>query len=661
MQDELSKSISELLFCFQGTVEEDEYAGELYLEYTADEDLPNANNDDDEDEDVSMEVDDEIVPPQDNSESDTTSETIEEEESDDEEASGDELLNQSADAMTLRHGRGAHLASVYFRTFFRTMKSQWGLMDYHRMDKFYTLIRFMIRSAYDYMSQRGYSLGIVRLFNDALHEEALKHGDSNGIRLHLCDVALDEFHNVVSKEKDTKIVTEAYLSVLEPFLALLQNEKNDAVHARLVDQFEKHAFANKELAAFIFEIASDEFTLDKRRESLYRLHKEFLKKCAEEEAKMKAIQEKEMKMKAIKEKEEKEKAEIERSKSLSAKKKKKKKKGNSGKATGNTNSDFQAENQCEQSDIDEIQKSKKKSKKGKDSKIDSNETLNIVSESSTFEATSDKKKKKRKKLSDSKSTKDIIITDSKTSKDSNINSKHPPNDISESGTSEATSERKKKKKRKSSDSKTTDIDVEDNVMTTPKKSKDSKNNSKDPINVVSESNKSGATSDKKKKKKRDSKSTSSIIEDDVMTTPKRSNKSREKFGESVLKNVRGENSQEEEILITLEDQKADREAKSSSRRKKRQKEKNATVEEVNEDESNDTSKSVKFKRVNQAKSYKASMKGLRNAEIELSKTPDKGILLVKESKSNEKGKKKKSSGESSTKRKGQRRKASDFF
>jgi len=64
-------------------------------------------------------------------------------------------------------------------------------------------------------------------------------GDSNGIRLHLCDVALDEFQNVVSKEEDTKIATEAYLIVLKPFLALLQNEKNDAVHARLVDQFEK--------------------------------------------------------------------------------------------------------------------------------------------------------------------------------------------------------------------------------------------------------------------------------------------------------------------------------------------------------------------------------------------------------------------------------------
>ena len=63
------------------------------------------------------------------------------------------------------------------------------------MDKFYTLIRFIIRSTYEYMSQRGYCLGIIRLFNDALHEVALKHGDSNGIRLYLCDVALDEFQN----------------------------------------------------------------------------------------------------------------------------------------------------------------------------------------------------------------------------------------------------------------------------------------------------------------------------------------------------------------------------------------------------------------------------------------------------------------------------------
>jgi len=60
---------------------------------------------------------------------------------------------------------------------------------------FFQLIRFMIRFTYEYMSQREYCLGTIRLFNDALYEVALKHGDSNGIRLYLCDVALDEFQN----------------------------------------------------------------------------------------------------------------------------------------------------------------------------------------------------------------------------------------------------------------------------------------------------------------------------------------------------------------------------------------------------------------------------------------------------------------------------------
>ena len=40
-------------------------------------------------------------------------------------------------------------------------------------------------------------------------------------------------------------------------------------------------------------------------------------------------------------------------------------------------------------------------------------------------------------------------------------------------------------------------------------------------------------------------------------------------------------------------------------------------------------KLVKFKKVNHSKSYKASMKGLRNAEMDLLRTPEKGILLKK--------------------------------
>ena len=55
-------------------------------------------------------------------------------------------------------------------------------------------------------------------------------------------------------------------------------------------------------------------------------------------------------------------------------------------------------------------------------------------------------------------------------------------------------------------------------------------------------------------------------------------------------------------------------------------------------------KLVKFKKVNHSKSYKASMKGLRNAEMDLSSTLEQGILLKKleyKSISSESNKKKK--------------------
>ena len=38
---------------------------------------------------------------------------------------------------------------------------------------------------------------------------------------------------------------------------------------------------------------------------------------------------------------------------------------------------------------------------------------------------------------------------------------------------------------------------------------------------------------------------------------------------------------------------------------------------------------MKFKKVNHSMSYEASMTGLRNAEMDLSRTPEKGILLKK--------------------------------
>ncbi|KAL7479774.1 hypothetical protein ACHAW6_005503, partial [Cyclotella cf. meneghiniana] len=82
-----------------------------------------------------------------------------------------------------KHCRGAHLVSLYIATVLRTVRREWGYVDKHCVDKFYT-------AAYKYMSKRYWNMGIVRLFNDVLYEEALSQ-TPNGLRYHLIDVFVE--------------------------------------------------------------------------------------------------------------------------------------------------------------------------------------------------------------------------------------------------------------------------------------------------------------------------------------------------------------------------------------------------------------------------------------------------------------------------------------
>lgn len=111
-----------------------------------------------------------------------------------------------------KHCRGAHLVSLYIATVLRTVRREWGYVDKHCVDKFYTAVRVLSSSivvsyickcqlclifpkAYKYMSKRYWNMGIVRLFNDVLYEEALSQ-TPNGLRYHLIDVFVEELAKV---------------------------------------------------------------------------------------------------------------------------------------------------------------------------------------------------------------------------------------------------------------------------------------------------------------------------------------------------------------------------------------------------------------------------------------------------------------------------------
>ncbi|KAL7580018.1 hypothetical protein ACA910_005006 [Epithemia clementina (nom. ined.)] len=326
VQEELSEKLANLIWCVAGTEEEDEYAGQAYL------DLWDSVEDGDMDEDMDMEEDEDMDGGGDEEEDDDDDDDCGDDGDDDddsdviiqgvveggEEDDKDDDSNSVGDSNT-PHCRGAHLAALFLRTFLVTVRREWGRMDKYRVDKFYTLIRCIMHQVFKYMSLRHWNRGIIQLFNDAIFEEIL-YQKPNGLRYHLIDLALEELAKVHSKAPMP--LTEAtFLDCLEPYFAMAQSGGggDDSVQKRVVENIcEKFLMqysivsevavsqesdnAKKQdwkvdekdndaevpllfdqvhvgtIAQIIFKMASDAETPDVYRKSLYDLHKKYMRR-----------------------------------------------------------------------------------------------------------------------------------------------------------------------------------------------------------------------------------------------------------------------------------------------------------------------------------------------------------------------------------------------
>jgi len=179
---------------------------------------------------------------------------------------------------------------------------------------------------------------------------------------------------------------------------------------------------------------------------------------------------------------------------------------------------------------------------------------------------------------------------------------------------------KKKKKKAKTIVEATNVEVEEaeqEVSAPPKKDKASK---------------------KKKKKTKEAVTVAEPVveateEEDVVTPTKKKRKSKKAQQEPEIKLSKEE---EEIITISMQDQKAAAKAVTKAA-------KAAKVKSAKKAESASSSKRVKFGKMNQSKSYKASMKDLKKVDPKaiLVKTPEKSILLKKKN-SEEKKRRKKS-------------------
>jgi Nucleolar protein,Nop52 len=186
-------------------------------------------------------------------------------------------------------------ALLYFRIFFRTMIREWTLLDQHRINKFYTLIRLMLREGLLFLQRKDWQNDSVDAFLDILEEEVLTK-TPNGLRLHLADIFLPELVTITMGE----ISTDAFTRLLRPFFAAAQGCLDTSFQERVSNKVFR-AFARTHarehrgsmeldggdvqelffnvrtstVQAMVFEAASDSETAEKNRRRLYLLHQDF--------------------------------------------------------------------------------------------------------------------------------------------------------------------------------------------------------------------------------------------------------------------------------------------------------------------------------------------------------------------------------------------------
>jgi len=272
VQAELSKHLSELLWCVAGTEEEDEYAGQVYLDTFDNDDDDSSSSSGSADEEgeerelnAGKSLDDEDSSNSDWDDGDIVMEEIantldrklkasrrddEGESSNSDCSSGDSSCTGDSTSSTnddadddlddslVPHCRGAHLVSLLVSTFFQTLHREWGNMDKYRVDKFYALSRLVLHQVLKYMAIRHWNLGIVRLMNDAVWDKVLSR-TPNGLRFHVIDVVLEELAAVHASEAPMHLTEATFVDVLEPYFVLAQTggpDSDDLVQQRVVDK-----------------------------------------------------------------------------------------------------------------------------------------------------------------------------------------------------------------------------------------------------------------------------------------------------------------------------------------------------------------------------------------------------------------------------------------
>ncbi|XP_037344472.2 ribosomal RNA processing protein 1 homolog B isoform X2 [Pungitius pungitius] len=125
----------------------------------------------------------------------------------------EELSNQISALMHSFHDVDGQL--LYLESFLLTFKREWTGIDRLRMDKFFQLVRFMIKQTFEMLKRRNWESSAVAKFLKLLTKHLLQSssGAPIGLQLHVLDLYMSELAAVGSAE----LTADQNLIFIEPF------------------------------------------------------------------------------------------------------------------------------------------------------------------------------------------------------------------------------------------------------------------------------------------------------------------------------------------------------------------------------------------------------------------------------------------------------------
>uniref|UniRef100_A0A8C6ZAS4 Ribosomal RNA processing 1B n=1 Tax=Nothoprocta perdicaria TaxID=30464 RepID=A0A8C6ZAS4_NOTPE len=152
----------------------------------------------------------------------------------------EELANNISQLIhVIQNSEAQHL---FVQTFWQTMNREWNGLDGLRLDKYYMLIRMILRQSFEVLRRSDWEESLIESFLQLLMKEVMDP-DSNapiGIKFHFIDIYLDELAKVGAKE----LTADQNLKFIEPFCKIAAKSKDHSL---------MHAIANG-----IFEVIVDQ-------------------------------------------------------------------------------------------------------------------------------------------------------------------------------------------------------------------------------------------------------------------------------------------------------------------------------------------------------------------------------------------------------------------